>query len=246
MKKKYIALISCDVPSSSASLLADDFHLFYLRREDNLPRPVSSHPDMILSVIGEKIILSEQYYAANRDVIDPICRLAKLSPLISHTEKRYKYPYDAAFNAAVGDGFIICRAKSVANEILTMAEQYKISICNVNQGYSGCSCIVTPAAVLTSDMGIKKALDRNGIKAIFITNKNILLPGYNIGFLGGCGGFCDGTIYLFGKDKTPERNSTLSEFANENGYEIKYLSSDPLTDYGGIKFIKIKEQCADI
>lgn len=246
MKKKYIALISSDVPSSAISVLADDFHLLSLRREDGLPRPVSSHPDMILSVIGEKIILSERYYAANRDVIDLICRMAKLSPLISHTEKRYKYPYDAVFNAAVGDGFIICRAKSAVKEILATAEEYKISVCNVSQGYSGCSCIVTPAAVLTSDMGIKKSLDKKGIKAVFITNKNILLPGYNVGFLGGCGGFCDGTIYLFGEDKTPERSFLLSEFANENGYVIKCLSSDPLTDYGGIKFIKIKEQCADI
>ena len=71
---------------------------------------------------------------------------------------------------------------------------------SVNQGYTGCSTItVTEDAYITDDAGIYRTLSNNRIDCLLIPKGDILLPGYNYGFIGGASvKISDREILFFG------------------------------------------------
>lgn len=216
------------------------FDVVKLPPDATLASPVSSHPDMILSHIGGRLIFPRSYYAAHPSVIEKIVSDCGLDPIPSDAPRSAEYPFDVSLNAAVGDNFIICRERSASHELLAAARELRYHIVNVRQGYAGCSCIVAGDAMITSDKGISTASDAFGIGSLYVSNKGILLPGYDIGFIGGCAGFFDGTLYFLGNIDSVECSGAIRIFAAENGYSIVCLADSPLTDYGGIKFFRKK------
>ncbi len=231
--KNHLAVISETVPRHMADKLAERFDILRLPPDRTIAPPVSSHPDMIISQIGETFIIPQSYYEAYPYITEQISDCSGLSLTRSCAPRSAGYPLDVSLNAAVGDDLVICRKDTCAPEILSAAGSLGYRIVNVKQGYAGCSCIVTPAGVITSDKGIFSAMCGN---SVYVPNNGILLPGYDIGFIGGCGGFCDGVLYFFGDIMSAAAGETVTEFARHHGYEVVPLSPDPLTDYGGIKF----------
>ena len=73
-----------------------------------------------------------------------------------------------------------------------------------------------------------------------VSGKDISLPGYNEGFIGGAGGAYDNTVCLFGSFVHSERAMEVSEFCKDRGLILISLEDGPLTDRGGIKFFEIK------
>ncbi|MBE6541678.1 MAG: hypothetical protein E7672_04450 [Ruminococcaceae bacterium] len=237
---EYICVVSSDLPHPTLQKLSDSFKIVVLPRDNTIAAPVSSHPDMILSVVDHKLIFPRSYCGSYPAAIQLISSLSGYELVLSDAPRSAEYPLDTSLNAAVGDRYVICRKKSCAPELLSHAAKNGYDIIDVKQGYSGCSCIVTPRGVITSDIGIHTALNGQGIESILVSNHGISLPGYDVGFIGGCGGFCDGTLYFLGNISSLPCSDPISHFARERGYNIVCLSDDPLTDYGGIKFIKIK------
>ncbi len=232
--KKNICFVSCLLPQSVQDELARDFHVIPLTSDPRLPSSVASHPDMILSVIGENLILPRSYYEENCDLFDSVREIG-YSIVLSDAPRSQVYPADVGLNVAVGKDFIICRTDSTATEVLDAAKESGMDIINVKQGYAGCSCIVTDSAVLTSDIGIHRALAEHGIDSTYVDKSGISLPGYDVGFIGGCGGFYDGVLYFFGSIDSVECGKVIREFAALHGYEIREPGREKLTDYGGMK-----------
>lgn len=235
--KKYLAVISNHVPASMAGNLAEYFDILCLPPDRMLSHPIASHPDMILSQIGDTLIVPETYYEEYPETVGFIEHYSGLRLTLSRAPRAAEYPLDVSLNAAVGENFVICRKDICAPEILTCADSLGYSIIHVKQGYAGCSCIITPAGIITSDKGICSAMSS---KALYVPNSGIILPGYDIGFIGGCGGFCEEALYFFGDITASAAGEAISVFADKNGYKTISLSSDPLTDFGGIKFFRNK------
>jgi hypothetical protein len=191
---------------------------------------------MIMSVIGDNIILPRAYFEANREQFVPAEEMGYRIVLYD-APRSPKYPSDVGLNVAVGEDYIICRAESTSPELVELAKRAGKKIIDVKQGYAGCSCIVTDRAVLTSDMGIHRALAEQDIDSTYIDKNGISLPGYDVGFIGGCGGYHDGTLYFFGSLNTIACGNSVKEFAQSHGYKIRELSETKLTDYGGIKIL---------
>jgi len=133
---------------------------------------------------------------------------------------------------------VICNTRTVAPEVQTAARDQALSVVHTNQGYAACSCIVTDDAVITSDVGIHNALAERDIPSYFVSNRGISLPGYDVGFIGGSGGFSHGTLYFYGDISGMECESEINLIAEKYGYRIHCLTHHPLIDRGGIKFIK--------
>ena len=237
--KKNICFISCAVPQAMQEELARDFAVILLPPDPLLDAPVASHPDMILSVVGKSLILPRSYFDANRELINQISAESGYSVILSDAPRSKRYPADVGMNVAVGKDYIICRADSTATEVFEVAKAACKDIISVKQGYAGCSCIVTDAAVLTSDAGIHKTLIERGIESFYVDKSGISLPGYDVGFIGGCGGYYDGTLYFFGRLDSVECGRDVRRFAKIHGYEVRELSGDRLTDYGGIKILYV-------
>ncbi len=240
MNTDFFAVVSSEISAEELSPLASEFRVFTLPPEATLAPSVRSHPDMILSAVGTRLILSSAYYSENRGLIDEIAELSGLTVTPSSHQRVAKYPGDVGFNAAVTSGFLICNTDAAAPEILTEAESSGLSIVHVKQGYAACSCIVADDVVVTSDAGIHQACERSGLRSALVQNTGIKLPGYDVGFIGGAGGFACGTLYFYGSISGMECEDAIRGIAEHYGYRIKSLSQGPLTDRGGIKFIKYK------
>ncbi len=238
MKNK-ICLVSCEMPEEMHDSLSREYCVISLPADPLLDPPVASHPDMIVSVVGKSLILPRSYFDANRELINQISAESGYSVILSDAPRSKRYPADVGMNVAVGDKFIICRPESTAPEILQTAQKMELDLISVKQGYAGCSCIVTDAAVLTSDAGIHKTLIERGIESFYVDKGGISLPGYDVGFIGGCGGYHDGTLYFFGRLDSVECGRDVRRFAKMHGYEVRELSGDRLTDYGGMKILSL-------
>ena len=230
------AIISSAVPKSAADALGRFCDVFSLRPDDSLAHPVRSHPDMIISVIGRRAILPRGYAEANADLCAFIGS-AGYDLIPADGRRGPEYPDDVGLNCALGDRFIVCRSRSTDGAVLEAARSDGLDIIDVNQGYAGCSCIVCGDSVITSDKGIDDAVKSSGRESVLVPNDGIRLDGYDVGFIGGCGGFADGTLYFFGNIDTLPCGEPIRAFAERKGYSVVCLTDEKLTDYGGIKFI---------
>lgn len=228
-------VISQDVPEEMQKNLRQSFEdVIPLPPDDELAPPVSCHPDMIFAVLDGHMFLSARYYERNTAVIDRIAALGGLIICPEEIVRNECYPNDVAFNVAVWRDTVICRPDVTCRVLLDFSEKRGYRIVPVKQGYTGCSCLVTDAAVMTFDRGIKKSLDGAGIPCVLLRDGGIALPGYDCGFIGGAGGFHDGVSYLYGNADTLPCADQLTS----SGYRIVSLSGGPVTDYGGIKIFK--------
>lgn len=231
MKKKAIALLSSALPDRAVSRLDEEFLTFPLPPDEDVDLPVRTHPDMIFSVLRGRIFYPAQYAEKHPGIIEKIASLSSLDAVKSTAARNRFYPNDVSLNTSVIGNFLLCRKKSASEELLSFAEDCGMTVLDTKQGYAGCSCLVAENAVLTSDAGIHAILSKNGVDCS-LTDEKIALDGYDCGFIGGCGGYFGGTVYLFGE-------SELGGWAKARGLEVVNLMSGALRDFGGIKFIPI-------
>ena len=240
MKHAHVCIVSSCMPDEIREKLSEISDVFPLPPDKALPAPVMCHPDMILSAVGDKLILHGEYYRNNKTLIDSITTRTGLDVVLSSAAHGNVYPNDVAFNAAVAETFMLCRTPSTAHELLGAADETNLRVIHVNQGYAGCSCIVTTRAVITSDTGTHRALVSYGIKSYLADSTGIILPGYDRGFIGGCAGVIGDTIYFTGDYTSLPCAGAVNTAAAECRLKCVTLSNLPLTDYGGLKFIKIR------
>lgn len=191
-----------------------------------LSKPVMSHPDMLMYYVNNKLILSEDYYNAQKDFFDSLDVLI----CTDGVKMKDEYPFDIAFDA-LGAGRLLYGKDGFVSTVLKNEFEGFVP---VNQGYTRCSVLYHGSGcAVTSDQGITKALIKNGIKVLRISEGGISLKGYNCGFIGGASGVCEDTVYFFGNIMTHPDGERITSFFNENKIKAVSLSDEPLSDYGG-------------
>lgn len=126
---------------------------------------------------------------------------------------------------------------SIDTNLLDYCIKNNIKTVNVNQGYARCSTLVlNNNAAVTSDLSIEKALKNNGVEVLLISSGNIVLDGYNYGFIGGASGKIDeNTVAFFGDIENHPDYNNIENFCWKHNVSIKVICKDiPLTDIGGI------------
>ena len=204
--------------------------------DGDLAGPVRCHPDMIFAVLEDRLFVSRRYFRKNADIIGRIADSGGFGIHPTDDSRSAVYPEDVAFNAAVWRDCVICRPDSTCPALLDFAVRRGYRIVPVKQGYTACSCIVTYDAVLTSDRGIAKSLEREAIPCVLLPEGGISLPGYGCGFPGGACGFHDNVIYFCGNaDSLP-----CADVLRCRGYRTVSLSGASVTDYGGVRIFAKK------
>ena len=114
-KDKTIALIGEDAPKSVInSLCKMGFEVLILPRDPRLPSPVSSHADMLVFVLGERIFCYDDYYKCNKKAFDVAEKEGY--EIIKTTPASSSYPNDIALNVLKIGNFIYMSLKN--NELL--------------------------------------------------------------------------------------------------------------------------------
>ncbi len=225
--KRYMAIAGTALP-----LLDNTFDFILLSPDESVYIPVQSHADMILTVFDGKLFCHMGYYEKNRITIERIADYGKLKIVTSESKREERYPLDVGFNALVTDKALICRRNSICPELAGYP------IINTRQGYAGCTALYAADTVITADASTISACKDAGIPVFEISGKDILLPGYNTGFIGGACGVCEDTVYIYGTPETSESGRELKLFCEAKGLRLVSLYQGPVTDVGGIKFIE--------
>lgn len=197
---------------------------------DIFPIPEQKHADMQILPINSDIFILNECTA-----------LAEKIPnerLIYCDEKAGdKYPENILLNFLFLNNTLYGKLSAIDKNLLDFCEENNIRTVNINQGYARCSTLVlNEKAVITSDFSIEKALKNDGVEVLLISSGNIILDGYNYGFIGGASGKLDeNTVAFFGNVTSHPDYRRIEKFCNNHNISIKILCKDmPLTDIGGI------------
>ena len=220
-------ILSSKIPNEVLSIISSYGDVILLQECNDLPKPINHHPDSLFFQHDNTLFKIRDYsFDSSIHCLD--------------IEEKSKpiYPYDTYVNAFCVKNNIVC-GKNISKNIIEYAQINNLNVIYVNQGYAHCSSIVFNNSVITQDKGIYLSCQNNGIDSLLVKQGNILLPGYNTGFIGGSCAVIDNTLILFYGDirKHPSYNE-ISLFVEHKGGIIKYVENMALTDFGGAVIIK--------
>ena len=185
------------------------------------------HADMQILPIGGKIIeLRETEYGFKNPVKCEKCA-------------EQKYPGNVLLNCLLLNNKLYGKLSAADPSVMKICASLGIKTVNVNQGYTRCSTlIIGNKAAITSDNGIKTALESDGAEVLLIQPGNIVLDGFDYGFIGGAGVSYNGKTFFFGNIKNHPDYERIRAFCNKYNSELEILCNDiPLTDIGGAVII---------
>jgi hypothetical protein len=91
---------------------------------------------------------------------------------------------------------------------------------------------------ITSDKGIEKELLKQGLNCLYLSPKEILLPGFANGFVGGCMGTYKNRVFIIGNPDFHSEGKQLQAFLHGMNYEIISLYNGRLFDGGSLFFLE--------
>jgi hypothetical protein len=232
MKK---VILSCQIAEKFREITGID--VISLAPYKKLDTPVCSHPDMLVFIIDKTVFCYAEYYDLNEN---SFIEMAKYGYKIVKIEKTCapNYPNDISLNALNVGRFIFGKQKHLAKEIVDYAMENGYELVNVKQGYAACSTLVLDEKnVITGDKTIENAAKSVGINALLISNENIILHGYNCGFIGGASVVDNDTVYFFGDVNTLDEYEKIEEIISSIKMKVKPILSGRVFDFGGGKVI---------
>jgi hypothetical protein len=196
---------------------------------------VCGHPDMLLHIIDRKTIMVHKNMDEN--FVETLKKLS-FDVVFSMNNLKDAYPEDIILNSISFPKLFIHNLKYTDPNLLNHIKN-KVPI-NVKQGYTKCStAIVNKTSVMTSDKTIAKALSKENMDVLLLPPGDILLPGLNYGFIGGCCGLLDKNsmafygdlnCYAFGKE--------VLNFLKKYDVEPIFLKKGKLIDRGSLFIIE--------
>ena len=200
---------------------------------NDIQEPVCGHPDMVMHPIDrETLVIAPNVY----DYYCEKFKNTRIKTIKGGKTLNRNYPEDIAYNVARIGNYAIHNFKYTDTVLKSHLDALGIKLISVNQGYTKCSlaCISDDKAI-TSDVAIQKALADVGIECLLYNPTNIVLNGFNYGFIGGSvGNISDSTFLLSGYIEDNQERERLYSFVEKTNLNIEVASTNPLTDYGTI------------
>ncbi len=230
-----IAIVSENSPVEAVHKLSENFTIIKMPPDPLLDPPVAHHPDMLITILDGKLFCHQTYYRLAHTIIDKMVYLCKLQLVCTAAPRSAKYPLDVGLNTLLlpDQKKLIARRASLAPELLPYLAV------DTKQGYAGCASLFIGGTVVTADPSICCSGKKIDIPVYKIPSGGIQLPGYDTGFIGGCGGVWENTVYLYGQASSSSAGRALAVYCRKRGFSIIELWDGPLSDFGGIQFAEI-------
>ncbi len=215
-------------------LLRLGFRVIKLPPLPNLPAAMASHPDMLMLAYKNEIVTS-CLYAESADYIlsDITLALDGVRLNVCSDSQGDSYPYDCIYNALVIGDKLFTKTDTAASGVISLAKRHGLNIVHTNQGYPACTTLpLGNSFAITSDKGMERALQNEGIRVTLIENGDISLPPYDYGFIGGAAGTLGDTVYFLGNPEHHRAFEKIQEAIASAGMKYTALSDEPLADLG--------------
>jgi len=199
-----------------------------------LPEPVMSHADLMLTYMGNGLIVS----FVKKITIKCPEAIEKWFEHVEWIEAENKpervYPKDVGMNVLILPNAVY--AKKAATDPCILRAISKKQLINVKQGYTKCSvCVVTQNAAITADVGMARILQKQGCDVLLIEPGFIQLPGYDYGFIGGATvKISQNKLAFTGHlNAHPDRDRIIRFLEQHDVYPV-FLSDRPVFDIGSM------------
>lgn len=225
------AFVSSEINQQSLfSLCERGVDVIPIPKNDILYNAVCSHADMQMFYAGNNTVYCED------TIEDIISENLSSSNICSGKRIAGKYPGDIAYNAAMVGEYLICNKPYTAKEIISDAINRGIEIIPVRQGYAKCNiCIIAENAIITSDEGIARTLQKYPIDVLLVDDSSVRLKNFNHGFLGGASGkIAPDKLAVNGNIKLHSFCDEIVDFARRYSVEVISLNEYPIEDIGSI------------
>lgn len=209
-------------------------NVILIPKDDRFDSKISTHPDLIISIIDDTLILDEKAHISIFNQLDAL----GVPYVLGNSKLSAIYPEDIAYNAVITKDTLVHNL-DYTNPLLLLHSRYRNrKLIPVKQGYTKCSTVVVDDEhLITNDKGIYEAAKEN-MNILLVEQGNILLEGYDYGFLGGASASLENTVVFHGDlSKHPDylRIKTFLEAAQK---KLLYFKEFPLTDIGSILVFK--------
>lgn len=200
----------------------------------SLSGPVSYHPDMVLfKTASKEYICAPDVFCEYETLLKPL----GINLICGKTELNCNYPSDIAYNVLKSEKTALAKFSATDPDIISYLDARGIKRINVNQGYSKCSVCAGNGWAITADEGILRVLKNEGKDVLQIPPGEILLSGYDYGFIGGASGISEsGEVYFFGDLSSVSFGRDIYDFLSLKKIKIFQIKNYPLTDVGTIMF----------
>jgi len=192
---------------------------------------VCGHPDMLMHIIDHETIIVHK--DMEKEFVHKLCSYG-YNVIFSNFPLEASYPGDVALNAVNMPNIFIHNLKHTDKILLEAVNSKKLI--TVKQGYTKCStAIVSENAVMTSDSGIGNAFKKEGFDVLLLPPGDIVLPGLNYGFIGGCCGLLkEGQLAFYGDLNYYTYKNEVLDFLNKHKVKPVFLRKGKLVDRGSI------------
>jgi len=192
-------------------------------------KSITGHPDIFMCYAAEGVVVAP----AMADSIGKMLEGRNIPLYTGRQNPGKKYPDSARYNAVVTDQFIIHNLK-ITDPVISLAFPGR-RLLHVNQGYTRCNLLpLGTKHFITSDKGIFKTLVENQLEVLLVNPESIRLKGQKYGFIGGCLGLHNGTLYLCGSLNYHPQRHEIETFIEAAGLSLCELYDGPLYDGGGV------------
>ena len=202
-----------------------------LTAESNADKRINDHADLQIFPLDENTyIASKETFKFYKHALKKFDK--QVIEATSFVEEIY--PKDCPLNVFTLDKYYVTKKDVIDKKLESELQAKGFEPIYQNQAYAKCMTIANESWAITNDMSIYKALKNKDLEVYLISNENIGLDGFKIGFLGGSCGIIDSRKILFTGDisKLKEADKLIS-ILQEKGFEILYPDCE-LVDLGSI------------
>ena len=230
--KVTLCLMSGQYPQLCRCLERLGIEVIPTERDLSLPAPVAYHGDLQLCHLGGNQVILEPGAAPLKRSLEEKgfrCR-------VTCRQGGNRYPEDVHLGILLlnrcGFGFL----EAAAPEILVSLLLDNWELVFSRQGYARCSvCVVGERLAITADRGLARLLEEKGIECLLVEPGDILLEGYDTGFLGGCCGLLAPDLLIFtGSLNRYREGEKVRSFLIRHHIRWMELMDGPMMDIGGI------------
>ncbi len=200
---------------------------------DVLPVSMRRHADLGICIVSENEAVcppsTADYY---REALSPY----GFTITVGKSDVKSNYPHDCAYNVGIV-GKRCFLNKDICDEVLLCRlEELGYELIHVKQGYAKCSlCAIDESRIITGDISIARAAEKNELKVLFIPNDNIILKGFSNGFIGGCLGMADkNTLLVNGELRLLDNANEILKMLGNEGISPIAVRKGAVTDIGSI------------
>ena len=227
-----LIIIDARIPEEAKRILNKIGLVYELKTEGVVYDSIMGHPDIFLFQMNDLVIL-----APNAPIsLSTVLKKERITFLKGNSNLSDKFPGTVFYNAVFTKNFLIHKKGLTDSCILHETKQKQFI--DVGQAYTRCNLLELPdGSFITSDKGIKKALSEKDIEVHYFTSDDVLLEGQDHGFLGGCMGVMNNTIYMIGNLNFYKEGDRLRQLILSKNIKLVELYNGPLVDGGGLFFL---------